>query len=164
MLQYLALDPAHTLPPRPWGEPPAILVSNGLITGVQIVLTALPLLLAAWRARTAAQWAALGLGSLAIFTLANRIFSPQFVLALGFTWAAALVILRPGPRLLLGSLLALLAVGLGNFLVFPLWPDGWVWASAGMFIVAGALTTAIVLRALPGSGIRDQGSEGISKT
>ena len=53
---------------------------------------------------------------------------------------------------------------LGNFLVFPLWPDGWVWASAGMFIVAGALTTAIVLRALPGSGIRDQGSEGISKT
>jgi hypothetical protein len=156
VLQYLALDPAHALPPRPWGEPPAVLVGNGLITTVQIVLTALPLGLAAWRARTAAQWAALGLGSVAIFTLANRIFSPQFVLALGFTWAAALVILRPGPRLLLSSLLALLAAGLGNFLVFPLFPDGWVWASAAMFVVAGALTAAILGAGGWGLGTRNE--------
>jgi hypothetical protein len=144
VVQYALLDPTHALPTRPWGQPPAILIGNGWITVVQIALTALPLGLAAWRARTAAQWAALGLCSVAIFTLTNRIFSPQFVIALGFTWTAALVVLRPGPRLLVGSLLALLAVGLGNFLVFPLFPDGWVWASAGLFVVAGGLTAALV--------------------
>jgi hypothetical protein len=164
VVQYALLDPARALPARPWGEPPVILVGNGLITAVQVGLTALPLALAAWRARAAAQWAALGLASVAIFTLTNRIFSPQFVIALGFTWAAALVVLRPGPRLLLGSLLALIAIGLGNFLVFPLWPDGWVWASAGMFLLAGGLTAAIVLRAVQGPGTGDQGSEGIGDT
>jgi hypothetical protein len=157
LVQYALLDPAHALPTRPWGEPPTILVSNGLITVAQIGLTLLPLALAVGWARTRAQWAALGLCSVAIFTLTNRIFSPQFVIALSFTWAAALVLLRPSPRTLVGAVLALLAVSLGNFLVFPLYPPDWVAASALLFVVSGLLTAGIITLALggQGSGVRN---------
>jgi len=147
-LQYALLDPDHTLPSRPWGEPPSILVRGGVITGVQIVLTLVPLALAWGWARTREQWAALGLSSVAIFTLTNSIFSPQFVLALGFTWAAALIVGRPDQRAILLTGLALLAIGLGNFLVFPLAVSGWIAASTGMFVLACALTVGIIVLTL----------------
>ena len=148
LLQWAVLDPAHTLPGRPWGEPPTILLSNGVITLVQGLLVGGLGVLAWMRARTAATWAVLGLMAVAAFTLSNRIFSPQFVIALGWTWAAALVLLRPGVRALLAALFALLLIGLANFLVFPLWPDAWPVASLVLFLLAGGLTGALVWAAL----------------
>ncbi len=148
LVQYTLLDPNPAVPGAPWGRPPVILVSNSLITPVQAGLTLLPMALAIIWARTRAQWAALGLCSVAIFILTNRVFSPQFVIALSFMWAAALILVRPGPRALVLALLALLVVGLNNFLVFPLWPPGWVRASALLFAAAGLLTAGIVRLAI----------------
>ncbi|HUS13496.1 MAG TPA: hypothetical protein VM536_00580 [Chloroflexia bacterium] len=146
LLQYAVLDPAHSLPGRPWGVPPVVLLGNLPMTVVQVVLAALPLALA-WRwARRRVTWAACGLMSVALFTLANRIFSPQFVLALGFTWAAALVLVRPGARASAVALLVLLGTGLANFLVFPLWPPYWPAASATLFALGFGLTGWILWR------------------
>jgi hypothetical protein len=148
VVQNLLLDPHHTAPSRPWGTPPVVLVSNRFATLVQVLLTLVPLVLALLRKRTRAQWAALGLSSVAIFTLTNRIFSPQYVIMLGVIWAAALVPLCHGPRALTLATLALLAVGLANFLVYPLWLPGWVWYSGLMFSAAGLLTGGTILVAI----------------
>jgi hypothetical protein len=149
ILQH-ALDTSQLLPDRPWGPPPAILINNEVITVAQIALTLLPLVAAAIWGRTREQWAALGLCSVAMFTLANRIFSPQFVILLGFSWASTLVLLRPGEKSMVAALVAMVVVGLGNFLVWPLASDNWLWASVAMFVVAVALTVGIGWRALRG--------------
>lgn len=157
VIQYALLDPSHHLPTAPWANPPVILISNRLITLVQVALTVLPLASAFLWARTRAQWTALGLCSVAIFTLTNRIFSPQYVIQLVFIWAAALVLVRPGARAMVLALLALLTVDLANFLVFPLRPAGWVWISALMFTVAGLLTAGTIGLVFSGNGTSRRG-------
>jgi hypothetical protein len=142
--QWAVLDPAHALPARPWGEPEAILLSNGLLTAVQVALTALPALAALRWAHDRAAWARWGLIAVAVFILANRIFSPQFLLTLGFTWAAALLLARPPVARVALALAGLIAAGGANFLVFPLWPPWWPGASAVLFAVGVGLTALCV--------------------
>jgi len=107
-----------------------------------------------WQVREArpamTRWAAAGLIGLTVFTLANRIFSPQYLVLLCWAWAAALILRPVGWKGLLVTL-GLMALAAGaNFEVYLLgaYPDTWVRDSAILFAAAFILSGWLLWRAL----------------
>ena len=121
------------------------------------MLTALVFTLSLWRLwgvrggrETFERWGAAGLIGVAVFTLTNRIFSPQYVLFLAWCWAAALVLRPVGWRgLVLGYGLIGVVAG-ANVQVFPLGatPASWFRASVLLFATAFVLSIWLLWRAL----------------
>ncbi len=162
LLQTSFLDPFHAVPDKPWGEPSRIFLGNNTLLLAQLGLTALVLALTAWRlwpVRAATQafggWTAAGLVGVAVFTLANRIFSPQYLVLLVWVWGASLV-LRPLGWRSLALAFGLLSVAAGaNFEVFLLgaYPDIWVRDSyllfGASFVLSGWLLWRALLRPAP---------------
>ncbi len=157
LVQNAFFDPTHSTPEKPWGEPAKIALGNNWLTLAQVGLTGLVFVLALWRlwpvreARAALTgWAAAGLIGVAVFTLANRIFSPQYLVIVVWVWAAALV-LRPVSWKGLVAAFGLMALAAGaNFEVYLLgvYPDIWVRDSAIMFAAAFGLTGWLLWRVL----------------
>ena len=157
LVQHTFLDPTKSIPDKPWGDPPKIVLGNNWLTLMQVGLTGLVFVLALWRlwqvreARPAmTRWAAAGLIGLTVFTLANRIFSPQYLVLLCWAWAAALILRPVGWKGLLVTL-GLMALAAGaNFEVYLLgaYPDTWVRDSAILFAAAFILSGWLLWRAL----------------
>lgn len=157
LVQHTFLDPTQSVPDKPWGEPAKIVLGNNWLTLAQVGLTGVVFVLALWRlwrvreARPAmTRWAAAGLIGVAVFTLANRIFSPQYLVLLVWVWAAALILRPVGWKGLLVTLgLMGLAAG-ANFEVYLLgaYPDIWVRDSAILFAAAFILSGWLLWRAL----------------
>jgi hypothetical protein len=158
LVQYHWLDPQKTLPSRPWNEPELILLSNGLLTAIQLGLVAGVLGLAAWRlwqvrrqfALLCDRWAAAGLIGVVIFTLANRVYSPQFMILIAWALSAVLVLSSVGWRgnILFCSLLTL--AGVANFLVFHLgaFEEEWLRFSLIFFVAIWVLTIWLLWKVL----------------
>jgi hypothetical protein len=102
------------------------------------------------RARTRAAAVAAAALAPAVFLIANRIFSPQFVLVLFAAWAfaAALVLRTRREQLAVGAAMALAAAG--NAFVYPyalpFYDFTWPIASLVLFTLAVALTVALLAR------------------
>jgi hypothetical protein len=133
--------------------------ANALAVGLQALLVvAVVAATALVRGRRPAAVAIAGLAP-AVFLLANRIFSPQFVVLLLVTWAiaGALVLETRRAQLWLGVLVC--AATLGNLFVFPYalphYAVTWQLASATLFACGLAATAWLLLRALaPGQAER----------
>lgn len=157
LVQNAFFDPAHTTPEKPWGEPSKIVLGNNWLTLAQLGMTGLVFGLTLWRlwsvreARSAMTgWAASGLIGVAVFTLANRIFSPQYLVVLVWVWAAALV-LRPVAWRGLLTAFGLMALAAGaNFEVYLLgvYPEIWTRDSVVMFAAAFGLSGWLLWRVL----------------
>ncbi len=142
LVQTNFFDPTHATPEKPWGEPPKVILDNNVLLVAQLCLTGLVFGLALWRLWHIRQeqeafecWSVAGLVGVAIFTLANRIFSPQYLVLLAWVWAVGLVLRPVGWRgLAVGFALMGLAAG-ANFEVYLLgvYPDIWQRDSAVMF-------------------------------
>jgi hypothetical protein len=160
LIQYYFLD--KTVPDRPWGEPKVIVLSNSTLTLLQLGLTAfilvLPMIFLWLRKRKEnqksfpffAQWASCGLSGVVVFTLANRIFSPQYMVLIVWAWAAALLVSRVS-WITFAVAVALMTVAAGaNFLVFLLgaFPDQWINYSVILFGAAWALSGWLLVRSL----------------
>lgn len=149
LVQYHLLDPTKSIPSRPWAEPEKIVLSNSLLQATQLGLVGLIFGLTLWRtwhstrnARLYDRWAAAGLLAVVVFTLANRVFSPQFMILI--VWAvAALLVLRPvrWPSAVFACGLLTLA-GHANFLTFHLgaFEEEWVRYSLIFFSTAWLLS------------------------
>ncbi len=157
LVQYHFFDPGHTFPEKPWGEPPTLLLDNGSLLALQMAVIGLVFGLALWRLWTVRNereafegWAGAGLIGVALFTLTNRIFSPQYLILLAWVWAAVLI-LRPisWRGLAFGFALIGLAAG-ANFRVYLLgaYPEMWVRDSAIMFGAAFVLSDWLLVRYL----------------
>ncbi|HEX2915512.1 MAG TPA: hypothetical protein VH186_32430 [Chloroflexia bacterium] len=157
LVQRTFFDPAQTTPEKPWGEPSKIILGNNKLLVAQLALTGLIFALALWRLwrtdderEAFPRWLAAGLVGVVVFTLANRIFSPQYMLLLVWAWAAALL-LRPANwrSLSLGFILMAIAAG-ANFEVYLLgvYPDIWMRDSAILFGAAFLLSGWLLWRAL----------------
>lgn len=124
--------------------------ANVAATVLQIAFVLLVIVLAA-RARGLRSAVALAALAPATFLLANRIFSPQFILVLFVSWAiaGALLVRTRREQLAVGMASALCAVG--NAFVYPFalprYDYTWPMASAILFGSSLALTAALVLRA-----------------
>jgi hypothetical protein len=157
LVQNAFFDPTHSTPDKPWGEPSRIVLGNNWLTLAQLGLTGLVFGLTLWRlwavseARAALTgWAAAGLIGVAVFILANRIFSPQYLIILVWAWAAALI-LRPVAWRGLLATFALMALAAGaNFEVYLLgaYPDIWVRDSVIMFAACFGLSGWLLWRVL----------------
>lgn len=157
LVQDAFFDPTHATPEKPWGEPPKVILANTFLTIAQLLLIGLVFGLALWRLwsqrseqEAFSRWASAGLVGLAVFTLTNRIFSPQYLVLLVWAWAAALLLRPVGWRgLTAGFILMGLAAG-ANFEVFLLgvYPDIWVRDSVVMFFAAFGLSGWLLWRAL----------------
>ena len=157
LVQYAFFDPSHAAPEKPWGVPPKVILDNTFLTIAQLLLTGLVFGLALWRLwsqrseqEAFSRWASAGLVGLAVFTLTNRIFSPQYMVILVWAWAAALVLRPTGWRGLAGGFILMgLAAG-ANFEVFLLgvYPDIWMRDSAVMFFAAFIFSGWLLWRAL----------------
>lgn len=157
LLQYHFLDPLHTIPEKPWGEPTSVILGNNKLLVAQLGLVAVVFGLSLWRLWSArkdsqiyARWAAAGLVAVAVFTLGNRIFSPQYLVLLVWVWALALV-LRPLTRVGLMVAFGLMLVATGaNFLVFLLgvWPEEWLKYSLILFSAGWGFSGWLLWRAL----------------
>ena len=147
VVPYLLGGATQALPAYPGDTIAGSGIGSGWVLGLE-VLVVVPLILAAWRATHRGQWAAIGLCSFTLVTLAQREFTPALVIPAGFAWAAAILLVQPSPRLLVGSLIALLTVDLLGFLIIPLTVPGWIWAAAALFVLAAAFTGVILVRAL----------------
>jgi Glycosyltransferase family 87 len=126
--------------------------SNVAATLLQVVLVA-AVLAAAARVRGNLR-AAVALAALApaVFLLANRIFSPQFLVPILAAWAvaAALVVRSPREQLAVG-LTAMAATGANAFVypyALPFYDQTWPLASATLFALGFALTGWLAVRAL----------------
>jgi hypothetical protein len=156
LVQNWFLDPTHSIPDKPWAEPTTILLSNNKLVIAQLFLTLLVFGLSIWRLwratkpSEAARWAGASLIGVAVFTLANRVFSPQYMVLLAWVWAAALVLRPLHWKVLVVGLAALMLASAANFLTFLLgaYPDGWVNASTVMFGVAWLFSTELLYRLL----------------
>jgi hypothetical protein len=145
LLQYFVLDPRKTEPERPWSEPGVILLSNNLLQAFQIGGVLLVFALGVWFLRqvTSAvelydRWAGLGLVAVAVFTLLNRVFSPQYMVLIMWVLGAALI-LRPAKWYMYASAGALLTLAsYSNLMVFHLaaYPEDWRRHSLVFFAVA----------------------------
>ena len=119
-------------------------------TVLQIALVTVVLLLTV-RARSARSAIALAALAPATFLLANRIFSPQFVLVLFAAWgvAAALLVRARREQLAVGFVMAAAAVG--NEFVYPFalprYALTWPLCSALLFGAGAALTVWLAIRA-----------------
>jgi hypothetical protein len=158
LVQYHWLDPQKILPSRPWSEPELILLSNGLLTVIQVGLVAGVLGLAAWRlwrvrshfVLLCDRWAAAGLIGVVVFTLANRVYSPQFMVLLAWALGAVLVLSPIGWRgnIFFCSLITL--AGVADFLVFHLgaFEQEWLRYSLIFFVASWVLTGWLLWKAL----------------
>ena len=141
LVQRDFLDPAHTTPEKPWGEPALILLGNNKLLALQLGLTflifALTFLRFTKKSRQPSPTALLtgGLVGVAVFTLANRVFSPQYLVLLAWAWAMALVLGSPGRFKLLAGLALISIAAAANFQVYLLgvYPEEWVRDSWIMF-------------------------------
>jgi hypothetical protein len=160
LIQYYLLDSNRTVPDRPWGEPKIILLENSTLTILQLGLTALTLILPLiflWLTKRRqnssnffARWAASGLVGVVVFTLTNRIFSPQFMVLIVWAWCGALLVSKTNWRNF-GLAVAIITVSAGaNFLVFLLgaFPDQWINYSLGLFGSAWFLSGWLLVRIL----------------
>lgn len=157
LIQRDLLDLEHVTPEKPWGEPAKIILGNNKLLAAQLGLTLLVLALSVWglwwRRRKATStdwegWAAAGLVGVAVFTLANRIFSPQYLILLAWAWALALL-LRPIGRWSLIAAFALISIAASaNFQVYLLgvYPEEWVRDSWIMFAAGWLLCGWIIWR------------------
>lgn len=156
LIQRDFLDPARTTPEKPWGEPAKVILGNNKLLAAQLGLTLLVLILSVWRLWWVRRklkvedwggWAAAGLVAVAVFTLANRVFSPQYMVLLAWVWAAALL-LRPTRYVGLVFAFALISISTAaNFRVYLLgvYPEEWLRDSWIMF-GAGWLLCGWLLR------------------
>jgi len=148
LVQNFFLDPAHAVPDKPWAEPTHIFLGNNTLLAAQIALTLLLFGLSGWRLGRVrddsewARWAGAGLVGVAVFTLANRVFSPQYIVLLVWVWAAALLLRPLGWKKTLVGSAALIGASGANFLTFLLgaYPDGWVTASTMFFLIGFLLS------------------------
>ncbi|MEI6047002.1 MAG: hypothetical protein WCS37_21855, partial [Chloroflexota bacterium] len=128
LVQYHWLDPQKILPNRPWSESPVILLSNELLTAIQLGLVGGVFGLAAWRFWQIRRqftllcdcWAAAGLIGVVVFTLANRVYSPQFMVLLTWALGAVFVLSPVGWRGNLFFCGLMCFAGVTNYLVFHL--------------------------------------------
>jgi 4-amino-4-deoxy-L-arabinose transferase-like glycosyltransferase len=163
LVQYHFFDPSHSIPEKPWGEPASVILGNNKLLVAQLGLVAAVFGLSLWRlwnskrdSHLYAQWAAAGLVAVAVFTLGNRIFSPQYLVLLVWVWAMALL-LRPVSRVGLISAFGLMIVTAGaNFLVFLLgvWPEEWVKYSLILFTAGWGLSGWLLFRAIADKEIK----------
>ena len=135
LLQYQFLDVHHTVASRPWSEPDVVLLGNRLLSLLQVGLVAVVFGVALWRLRRVQHlltlydgWAAAGLLGVVVFTMANRVFSPQYWILVSWTLAAVMLLRVKGWRETLIGLILLTVAGLGNYLVFQLgaFPEQWI--------------------------------------
>ncbi len=169
LLQYHFFDPAHSIPEKPWGEPASVILGNNKLLVAQLGLVAVVFGLTLWRlwrkgkdSQLYARWAAAGLVAVAVFTLGNRIFSPQYLVLLVWVWAMALV-LRPVTRVGLAIAFGLMLIASGaNFLVFLLgvWPEEWLKYSLFLFAASWGLSGWLLWQAL--SKVEDEGGKGFT--
>jgi hypothetical protein len=157
LVQTAFFDPTHSTPEKPWGEPPKIVLGNNWITLVQLALTGLVFGLTLWRLWSVSEtrpaltgWAASGMLGVAVFTLANRIFSPQYLVILLWVWAVALVLRPVAWRSLLVALAFMTLAAAANFEVYLLgaYPDIWVRDSVVVFAASFGLTGWLLWRVL----------------
>jgi glycosyl transferase family 87 len=119
-------------------------------TVLQVAFVLLMMVLAA-RARSLRSAVALAALAPVTFLLANRIFSPQFVVVLFAAWAVAAALVVPTRReqLAVGVLMAAAAVG--NEFVYPFalprYALTWPLCSALLFVAGAALTIWLAIRA-----------------
>lgn len=155
LVQYFLLDPTKSIPARPWGEPKTILLSNNLLQILQLGLVGLIFLITLWttwrhRHWTTRfdSWAAGGLLAVAVFTLANRVFSPQYMVLV--MWAlAAVFVLQNVNRVSLIIFIALITfASYCNFLVFHLaaFEEQWVPNSVKFFGLSWLLVVWLTWR------------------
>jgi hypothetical protein len=156
LIQRDFLDPAHTTPEKPWGEPATVILGNNKLLVAQLGLVGLVLLISLWWlwwARPKALvdwqgWAGAGLVGVAVFTLANRVFSPQYMVLLAWVWVVTLL-MRPARPFSLVMALALISVATSaNFQVYLLgvYPEEWVRDSWVMFAASGLLCGWLLYR------------------
>ncbi len=155
LLQYQFFDSQHTIPARPWSEPALILLDNNLLQYLQIGLVAALFGLTLGQFRRLNQlnrlfdgWAGAGLLAVAVFTLANRVFSPQYWVLIGWALAATLVLRAKNGLEVAAGLVLLTVAGLANFLVFHLgaFPEQWINYSWLFFGASWLLTGWLIWR------------------
>jgi hypothetical protein len=129
------LDPGARLPPgiAPWNDLDSSPLSNSTATALSLAAVGLVLILsAARRAQPAATITFAGL-SVAAFILANRVFSPQYILVLIAAYALGFIALSPGhPGAAWADLLLLALTGV-NYLIWPVWSGNWFALSVAFF-------------------------------
>ena len=149
LVQYHLLDPAKTEAARPWSEPDVILLTNTLLQVLQLGLLAVVFGLALWGLRKVQRltevfdgWAACGLIGVVVFTLSNRVYSPQFMILIMWALAVVIILKVKNWREVAVLLAGLTVMSLANFLVFYLgaFAEQWIPLS-GLFFSLGWLTT-----------------------
>lgn len=146
--ESLPFLPLHALglvdrPDRPWGEVAVDGVAAWLPTALLVLALVAPYVLAVWHPRAALAWAVL---APIAFLLANRIFSPQFLLPIVLLWA---VTTMTGRVTTSGRVVAVWLVGAAATADWAVWPvlaDGWVTWSWGLFAALGVLVATGVAR------------------
>jgi len=154
LVQYFFFDNTHTVPDKPWGEPSSIILGNNKLLVAQIGLLGFVFVLSVWklwREKLAYEaWAAASLVGVAVFTLSNRIFSPQYLVLLLWVWAAAFLLQSSSwKKVAIYFTLAMVAAA-ANFLVFLLaaWTEEWLKYSVILFSVGWVLSGWLLIKAL----------------
>ncbi len=160
LIQREFFDPQHLTPDKPWGEPAKIILGNNKTLAGQLVLTGGVFALTLWRLgflkreesmKNWTGWVVSGLVGVAVFTLSNRIFSPQYLIFLAWVWAGAVVLTRTGWIFLVASLALISIAAAANFQVYLLgvYPeewlrDSWIMFGAGWLLSGALLWTSLV--------------------
>lgn len=99
-------------------------------------------------------WAAMGLLGVVVFTLANRVFSVQFMILILWCFAAILVLRPVGWKSLTFFFVLVTVAGNANFLVFALmdYPKEWLYYTGIFFVVIWLVVLALVVRTVKFSG------------
>jgi len=128
------------------GAPHWANVAAGVIQAVLV----LALVAAAARARSLPRAVALAALAPAAFLIANRIFSPQFLIPLFVSWAVAAALVARTPRQQLAAATLAAAASFANAFVYPFalprYDVTWQLASLALFACAIAVTTWLAVR------------------
>ena len=128
------------------GAPHWANVGAGVIQAVLV----LALVAAAARARSLPRAVALAALAPAAFLIANRIFSPQFLIPLFVSWAVAAALVARTPRQQLAAATLAAAASFANAFVYPFalprYDVTWQLASLALFACAIAVTTWLAVR------------------
>jgi hypothetical protein len=131
----------------PWDGIKSTLLTSGVSSIIMITSIGLLWIISAWmplRKETTTVFGGLGVAS---FILTNRIFSPQFILVLFVIYAIGLTIFSAKSRITPIADIIILVLTFLNYLVWPLWYEHWLAASALFFalnlILVGWLIYAI---------------------